>query len=180
MTQFGTVYPTSQNGGITNGREIGAYAIAQAIKIILSFALSFSGWLSPFFIWAYRAGGPRTVFLVSATISVFWTAVLLVLFLALRGALGGVPAMIAEPGREHAMASRGGEIGAYVIAFAFLIAGLTALNSVVLGPIYVSLNHSGQEMVTFAISFSTALVGAVLAYILFVALRSALCPRAAT
>jgi hypothetical protein len=180
MTQFDTVYPTGQNGGITNGREIGAYAIAQAIKIALSFGLSFSGLMSPFYTWAYRGGGTRAVFVVSIMVSVFWTAVLLILFLALRSAFGGVPTMIAKPGQEHAFISLGGEIGAYVIAFALLIAGLAALNSVVLGPILVSLNRDGQKIAAVAMSFSTALVGAMIAYILFVALRSAFCPRAGT
>jgi hypothetical protein len=100
-----------------------------------------------------------------------------VLFLALRGALGGVPTMIAEPGREHAVTSRGGEIGAYVIAAALLIAVLTALNSAVLGPIYVSLSHGGQRSLVTALAMTIAAVGAAVVYAVFIGLRAAFCRR---
>jgi hypothetical protein len=39
MTQFGAIDVTPRNGGITNGLEIGAYAIAQAIKIAVTYAV---------------------------------------------------------------------------------------------------------------------------------------------
>jgi len=177
MTQFATVAPAPQNSGIANWQEFGAYAIAQAIKVALSFALSFSGLLTPVYTWAYRIGGVTSIVLVSAAISVFWATVLLVLFLALRGALGGVPTMIAEPGRAHAVTSSGGEIGAYVIAAALLIAVLTALNSAVLGPIYVSLSHGGQRSLATALAMSISAVGAAVVYAIFIGLRSAFCRR---
>jgi hypothetical protein len=177
MTQFGTVIPAPQNSGIANWQEFGAFAIAQAIKVALSFALSFSGLLTPIYTWAYRIGGVTSIVLVSAAISVFWASMLLVLFLALRGALGGVPTMIAVPGREHAVTSGGGEIGAYVIAAALLIAVLTALNSAVLGPIYVSLNHDGQRSLATALALTTSAAGAAVVYAVFIGLRAAFCRR---
>src|SRR3984957_8444543 len=141
MTQFGAILPATQNSGIANGREIGAYAIAQAIKIALTYALSISGLLTPVYLWAYHNGGPMAVVPVTVAISACWAAVLLVLFLGLRGALGGVPRMITGPAGDHAFTSRGGEIGAYVISYAILIAVLTGLNGAMLGPFYASMNR---------------------------------------
>jgi hypothetical protein len=177
MTQFGAIYPATQNGGIANGREIGAYAIAQAIKLALTFGLSISGLLTPIYLWAYQNGGVVAVVPVTVMISVFWAAVLLILFLALRGALGGVPTMIAEPGREHAVTSRGGEIGAYVIAYAILIAVLTAINGAVLAPVYTSLNHDGRHSAAMTLALVIAFAGAIVVYIVFIGLRAAFCRR---
>ena len=99
MTQFATADSEARNNGIANGREIGAYAIAQAIKLVLSFGLSLSGLLSPLYGWAYRSGGVTAIVPLTIAISVFWATLVLGLFLTLRGALGGVPAMIAGPDR---------------------------------------------------------------------------------
>src|SRR3984957_278685 len=177
MTQFGAILPATQNSGIANGREIGAYAIAQAIKIALTYALSISGLLTPVYLWAYHNGGPMAVVPVTVAISACWAAVLLVLFLGLRAALGGVPTMIAEPGRAHAVTSRGGEIGAYAIAYAILIAVLTAINGAVLGPVYGAMNRAGQHGAAVVLALSVAIAGVVVVYLLFIGLRAAFCRR---
>jgi hypothetical protein len=92
MTQFGGT--AVRNEGISNGREAAAYAIAQTIKIALVYSLSFSGLLSPLYMAAFKTGGPIAVIPVTFAINVIWGGVTLLLFVALRAALGGVPATI--------------------------------------------------------------------------------------
>ncbi len=176
MTQFATADSEARNNGIANGREIGAYAIAQAIKLVLSFGLSLSGLLSPLYGWAYRNGGVTAIVPLTVAISVFWAVMVLGLFLGLRGALGGVPAIIGGPGRQHSVTTSGGEIGAYISAAALSIAALTVLNGV-LGRLYVSLGESGQRSVAIAVAFLVSAVGVVIVYAVFIGLRSLFCRR---
>jgi hypothetical protein len=178
MAQFDAISPVTRNGGITNGREIGAYALAQAIKIVLSFAVSLSGLLLPVYLWASsQGGGGMVVMAVSLAVSLFWAVVLLVLFLLLRGALGGVPTMVAGPGREQSVTSSGGEIGAYVIATAILLAVMSVLSSTVLGPIYVALTRAGERGLAVGVGVLISTIGAVIVYAIFIGLRAAFCRR---
>src|SRR5258708_15757786 len=177
MTQFDSPPVARGNAGLTNGREIGSYAIAQAIKIALTFSVSFSGLLSPIYSAAFGSGGAIAIVPVTFALNVIWGSIGLLLFLAFRAALGGVPAMVAGPGRESAFTSRGGEIGAFVVAYLLLIVLLLALNSLFLAPIYAALNHAGQSQMVFAIGLSISLVNATLVYLIFIALRSAFCRR---
>jgi len=173
MTQFGAIDVAARNVGITNGREIGAYAIAQAVKIALTYAVSFSGLLSPLYLAAYRSGGAIGVIPVTFVINVLWGGIALLLFLALRAALGGVPTMVADS--ESALTSRGGEIGAFVVAYLLMIIVVLTLNALLLAPIYAALGRGGQSELIFAVGLSISLVNAVLVYLLFVGLRSAFC-----
>jgi len=175
MTQFDASGAALRNGSLTNGREIGAYAIAQAIKLALTYALSFSGLMSPLYLAAFRAGGAMGVVPLTFVVNLVWGSIALLLFLALRAALGGVPAMIGQPGQEGAFTSRGGEIGAFAIAYLLLMVAVLALNSAYLGPIYATLSRNGQSQVIFAIALAVSLVNALMVYLLFIALRSAFC-----
>jgi hypothetical protein len=175
MTQFGSPLVTSENAGLTNGREIGAYAIAQAIKIALVSTVSFSGLLFPIYLAAFKSGGAIAIIPVTFALNVIWGSIGLLLFLAFRAALGGVPAMVAGPGRESAFTSRGGEIGAFVIAYLLLIVVVLALNSLLLAPIYTELGRAGQRQIVFAIGLAISLVNAVLVFLIFIGLRSAMC-----
>jgi hypothetical protein len=173
MTQFGAIDVTPRNGGIINGREIGAYAIAQAIKTAVTYAVSFSGLLSPLYLAAYRSGGAIGIIPVTFVVNLLWGGVALLLFFALRAALGGVPRMVGS--NESAFTSRGGEIGAFVIAHLLLIVVVLALNSLFLAPIYAAFSHAGQSQVVFVIGLSISLVNAALVYLIFIGLRSAFC-----
>jgi len=179
LTQFGLIDVSPRNGGITNGREIAAYAIAQAIKIVLVSALSYSGLLAPLYLAAFRAGGAIAVVPVTVALNIVWGGIVLLLFLALRAALGGVPHMVAGADRESAFTSRGGEIGAFVIAYLLMIIVVLTLNAVLLSPLYVSLGRSGQGQIVFAIGLAISLVNATIVYLIFIALRSAFCRQAA-
>jgi hypothetical protein len=177
MSQFEATGIAPRNAGISNGREVGAYAIAQIVKIALTYAASLSGVLSPLYLAAYHHGGAVAVFPVTFAIGVVWGAVTLILFLLLRAGLGGVPAMIADPGRENVVTTRGGEIGAFVVAYLTVAVALMVLNGMFLGPLYVSLSRSGQGAIAFAIGISFSTAGAVAVYFLFIALRAAFCRR---
>jgi hypothetical protein len=171
MTQFTST--AVRNEGISNGREVGAYAIAQAIKIALVYAVSFSGFLSSLYMAAYKTGGPIAVIPVTFSINVVWGGVTLLLFVGLRAALGGVPAMIAGPGRESIFTSRGREIGAFVIAYLLMIVALMVASGLFLSALYGSLNHNGQMQIVYAIGLSISLVNAAVTFLIFVALRAA-------
>ena len=175
MAQFDTGSIVVQNGGLTNGREIGAYAIAQVIKLALTYAVGFSGLLSPLYMAAYKIGGSLGVVPVTLVINVIWGGVALLLFLALRAALGGVPAVVAGPGRESAFTSRAGEIGAFVIAYLILVVIVLVLHSAFLAPIYAELGRNGQRQVIMTIGLAISVANAVLVYPIFIGLRSALC-----
>jgi hypothetical protein len=175
MTQFAAPDVAPQNGGLTNGREIGAYAIAQGIKLALTYAVGFSGLLSPLYLAAFKAGGAAGVVPVTFVINVVWGGVALLLFLALRAALGGVPAMVGGSGRDSAFTSRGGEIGAFIIAYLVLIVAVLILHSAYLAPIYAELSRSGQRQIVMAIGLAISVVNAALVYPIFIGLRSAFC-----
>jgi hypothetical protein len=176
MTQFSTT-TALRNEGISNGREVGAYAIAQAIKIALTYAVSFSGLLSPLYAAAFKSGGAIAVVPVTFILNLVWGGVTLLLFLGLRAALGGVPAMIAGTGREGAFTSRGGEIGAFVLAYLLMMVALMIVSGVFLSAFYGLLNRSGQMQIVYAIGLSISLANAAVVYLIFVALRSAFCRR---
>jgi hypothetical protein len=176
MSQFGTPAPALSSSGVTNGREVAAYAIAQAVKISFSYALSYSGLLSPIYIAAFRNGGQPAILGASFVISAFWGTAALILFLLLRAMLGGVPAMIAQPGRRR-VTTRGGEIGAYAIAYLSLTTVVLALNGAFLAPIYVSMNRNGQGQIVFAMVLATTVVAAAIVYCVFIGLRAAFCRR---
>jgi hypothetical protein len=178
MTQFTST--AIRNEGITNGREVGAYTIAQAIKIALVYAVSFSGLLSPLYMAAFKTGGPIAVLPVTFSINVVWGGVTLLLFVGLRAALGGVPAMIAGPGQEGIFTSRGGEIGAFVIAYLLMMVVLMIVSGLFLSALYGSLNHNGQMQIVYAIGLSISLFNATATFLIFVALRAAFCRRSRT
>ena len=177
MTQFEATGIALRNAGITNGREVGAYAIAQTAKIAFTYAVSLSGLLSPLYLAAYHYGGPIAVFPVTFAMSLVWGAVTLILFLLLRAGLSGVPVMIAGPERENVVTTRGGEIGAFVIAYLTVAVALMVLNGMYLGVLYASLSRGGQGAIAFAIGVSFSTAGAALIYVLFIALRAAFCRR---
>jgi hypothetical protein len=100
---------------LTNGAEVSAYIVAQAITLAAEYATA------PFYTralyrWAFQTGSANRSLLmtVEMAISVLWAAVGFGLFLLLREAFVGVPAMIRGPGGTRSTA--GFEIGAYILA----------------------------------------------------------------
>jgi len=174
MTQFGAVDGTQQNGGITNCREIGAYAIAQGLKLILAYAVVYSGLTIPLYTWA-RTAGPGASLMLNVGFIAVYGGVILVIFLLLRGAFGGVPAAVTAPGRSGAIISRGGEIGAFVIAYAIAAVVQITLNIAVMNEVYIGLIRGGQRSLQTAIALAISVVAAAVVYAIFIALRSVFC-----
>jgi hypothetical protein len=168
------VSPTSaaRNAGVT-GQEIAAYAIAQAIKIAASYALSYSGMLIPIYMWAAHYGGLASVWL-GLGFSLVYGGVTMLLFLALRGSFGGVPAMISG---TQTFTSSGGEIGAFVIAYAVGAIGQIAINTFVLNGFYIELYRSGQRALQMGIGATLSVVTAAIVFAIFIGLRAAFCRR---
>jgi hypothetical protein len=174
MSQFDAPFaaqPALGNQGITNGREIAAYAVAQAIRLTALYLMSYSGVLMPLYTWAFHSGIMVATYGVTAAISIVWGTVGLILFLVLRGPFGGVPSLIGAPGREQAITSSGAEIGAFIVAYAISLIAFMALNIAFLTPIYRDLGHDGQHALVMAMSLGVSFVNSIVVFVLFIALR---------
>jgi hypothetical protein len=176
MTQFNGV--ASRNTGLTNGREVLAYAVAQAIKIALSDAVGFAGLLTPLYEWVVHtvAGHGQVgvaLVAVTTTVNTVWAILGLLLFLVLRGVFGGTPAIFGGSGSEEAVTTRGAEIGAFALAYAIVVAVLTALNAAILSQIYVSLYRSGEKLAGFGLGLTMSILSAAIVFAIFLGLRQA-------
>jgi riboflavin transporter FmnP len=174
MTQFEAPFaaqPGLGNRGITNGREIAAYALAQAFRLAAIYLVSYSGALLPLYTWAFHSGIMVATYGVTVALSLVWGTAGLILFLVLRGPFGGVPTLISAPGREQAITTRGAEIGSFVVAYAISLIAVMALNIAFLAPIYRTLGQDGQRGLVTAISLTVSIVTAIVVFVLFIALR---------
>jgi hypothetical protein len=177
MTQFEDPFATSPalaNRGITNGREIAAYALAQAFRLTAIYLVSYSGALLPLYTWAFRSGIMVATYGVTAALSIVWGTAGLILFLVLRGPFGGTPALVSARGREQAITSSGAEIGAFIIAYAVSLIAVMALNIGILASIYRTLGQDGQRALVMALSLAVSIVNAIVVFVLFIALRRGL------
>jgi hypothetical protein len=175
--QFGTMGTAARNTGVTTGREVLAYILAQVIRIAVLYLVNYSGILMPVYRWAFQSGIMIATYVVSTSFSVVWGAVGLLLFLLLRGALAGTPVFVAGRANERAVASSGAEIGAYIAAFAISLVGFTAVNIAFLGTVYRDLAQSHQTLLVFALSLTVSLINTAIVFILFIALRWAFTGR---
>jgi hypothetical protein len=176
MTQFdGTAF---RNTGPTNGREVLAYAVAQASKIALADAVGFAGLLSPLYgsvvrVVAGHGSVGLALVVVTTAINALWTTLASILFLLLRGLFGGTPAIFGGSGREEAVTTRTGEIGAFALAYAIVVAVATAVNTAFLSQIYVSLYRSGERLAGFGLGLAISILSAASVFAIFVGLRQA-------
>ena len=152
---------------LTNSREVATFFIARAIVVAVLFAAS-PVLLTPLYMELLRAGGAILMTAGTLSVSVVAWLVTLLLFVALRGGLGGVPPTV---GRTDAVTSSSGEIGAYLIAVLIVMALVYGFNMVVLSPIYASLRQGGEMMWVVPISLAVAAITAVVFFVIFIALR---------
>jgi hypothetical protein len=156
---------------LSNYREVLAYAVAHAIRISTIWVLSSLGLLAPLYRWAYSSGGSLAVLPVSFGLSLIWMGLALPLFLVVRGIIGGVPPIVAGPGREETVTSNGAEIGAYVLAHLIGIVAVMLLNSAVLSMVYATLYRAGSRGSATALGIGISVVSTALVFLVFVALR---------
>jgi hypothetical protein len=169
MTQFQTqspVLPASQNDGFTNAREILAFVVAELLKTIGAYMLALAGVLSPLYLWAIHIGGHSLLLTVSVGISAVWGAAVLVLFILFRSLFGGIPTLVSR-GQDAGSATCSGEIGAFVIAYIIVLAVIFLLNELFLAHVYVALGR----MLAPLLGLGVSAIGAVIVFILFLALR---------
>ena len=157
---------------LTNAGEAGAFFLARAI-IVAVLMVGSPYVLSPLYFQLYQAGG--AVLMTVATLSVSFIAWLLtlLLFIVFRSGFGAVPAMVAGQGRRDAVTSSAGEIGAFLIAIVIVMVVFYVVNAFILVGIYGSLRQSGQMYLVPAVSIATAIVTAIVFFLLFIALRGA-------
>ena len=169
MTQFQTqspILPASQNDGFTNAREIGAFIVAEVIKTAGTYMLALTGALSQFYLWAVHTGGHPLLLTVSIGLSTLWGAAVLVLFILFRALFGGIPTIVSHS-PDAGSATRGAEIGAFVIAYAIVLAAIFLLNELFMAHMYGALGR----MLAPLVGLSVSLIGAVIVFVLFLALR---------
>jgi uncharacterized membrane protein YhaH (DUF805 family) len=162
---------------LTNTRETGAFFLARAIAVAVQFAAT-PVLLAPLYIQMARFGGAALTCVSLGISFVMWLATLL-LFLVLRGGMRGVPVIVAKPGRRADVTTSSGEIGAFIIALAIVMAIFSVLNSLVIAPMYMSLRQNGQVALVAPISLLLSVVTAAAFYLIFVALRRMM-PHAAS
>jgi uncharacterized membrane protein YhaH (DUF805 family) len=112
--------------------------------------------------------------LVTTSISFVTWLVTLVLFLALRGGFGGVPAMVAGQGRRDGVTSSAGELAAFLVAALTAMLLVWATSVFVLAQVYTSLRQSGQAIWVTPIALGLSAVSAVVFFLIFIALRGAM------
>jgi len=174
MTQVGAIYRDTQNGGVTNGREVGAYAVAQATKLAAVFAVGHLGILSPIYGWALHNGGGLVLFAVSTGLATGWTALGAVVFFVLRVAFGGVPASVS---RDRGAAISGAEIGAFAFAYLIDYIVVSAVNWVLLASFYGSLPPATRVVTVMVVSMGVSVVSAIVVFLIFIGLRRAFAGR---
>jgi hypothetical protein len=159
---------------LTNPREVAGFFIAYLIRASCILLLGFIGVLNPLYAWAFRTGHGILLTAVSGGISVVAMLIMLPIFLAVRGGLGGTPAMISGAGGGQTVTSTGAEIGAYLLAQLIGIVTLLVLSGLILAPlIYAPLGRGGHKVVTQVIATAIGLVIAAVVFVIFVSLRRA-------
>ncbi len=159
---------------LTNPREIAGFFIAHLIRVACIFLLGFIGVLNPLYAWAFRTGHGILLTAVTGGVSVIAMLIMLPIFLAVRGGLGGTPPMISGAGGAQTVTSTGAEIGAYLLAELIGIVALLVLGGLILAPlIYAPLGRAGHTVVTQVIATAIGLVIAAVVFLIFVSLRRA-------
>ena len=166
MTQFGTPgLAPRDNEGITNGREVLAYALAQLLKLAVVYALNFARALNPLYVWAFHTARQTGIFAVSIGLNVIWLPLVLIVFLAARGLLGGVPAVVAQ--RAYTFTSSSSKIGAFVLAYVLLYGILVGVNIAILSKVYIAFGPSLAPLLGLTVS----IIAATATYVVFIFLR---------
>ncbi len=157
---------------LTSGSEAVAYFAAHALRVAATYAVGSAGLLNPLFRWAVAADGRGAVLPLSYAISVVWMLLALLVFLVLRGEVGATPALVGAPRGQHAIATRGAEIGAYLLSHGIGIVTLFVLYGR-LGTVFASLRQSGRPELAVALGMTTSMFVTVLMFTTFVLRRRA-------
>jgi uncharacterized membrane protein YhaH (DUF805 family) len=158
---------------LTNSREAAGFFLARAIVVAIYFIMMPLA-LTPLYMQLIRSGGASLMPVVTTGVSVVTWLVTLLLFLALRAGFGGVPPVVAGHGRRDAVTSSAAEIGAFLIAFVIVVAAVWTLTMFVLAGVYASLQRSGGTMWITPVAIAVSVVSAVVFFLIFIALRSAM------
>jgi hypothetical protein len=179
MSQYDTQSPVLSdiNNGATNAREVGAFVLAEIIKFVGVYALTYLGPMSALYLWAVHSGGPPLLLIVSAGNSAVWGVVVFVLFILFRAGFGGVPMLVSPQDRNSPVitpgTTRGAEIGAFALAYLIVLGIILVANGIFLPQVYAALGRSLAPLIGLAIS----IVGAVAAFALFIGFRQTMFRR---
>jgi uncharacterized membrane protein YhaH (DUF805 family) len=153
---------------LTNSREVAGFFIARTIVIaVLFFATPV--FLTPLYTQLLRAGGAGLMTAATLGVGLVMWLITLLLFVLLRGGLGGVPPTV--DARQDAVISSAAEIGAFLISVLIVTVLISAVSAAVLAPIYASLRQSGGTASVVPVSLTFSAVSAVVFFLIFIALR---------
>jgi hypothetical protein len=180
MSQYDMQSPVlsdTRNNGATNAGEIGAFVLAEIIKFAGVYALAYLGPLSALYLSALHSGGPPLLLTVSAGISAVWGVVVFVLFILFRSGFGGIPTAVSPQDRGSPIITpgmtRGGEIGAFALAYGIVLGIIMFSNGIFLPQVYAAIGRSLAPLIWLAIS----IVGAGATFGLFIGFRQSMLRR---
>jgi hypothetical protein len=175
MSQYDAQSPilSDAQSGTTNAREITAFVLAEIIKYVAAYGLTYLGLLSPLYQWALHTGKLPLLLIVSAGISAVWGIVVFVLFVVFRAGFGGIPAIIAPREQGSPVITCGTEVGAFALAYAIVLGVILLMNGFFLAQVYVALGRSLAPLVGLGIS----IVGTFATFALFVGFRQTMTRR---
>jgi hypothetical protein len=162
---------------LTNARETAAFFIARAFVVAIHFVMT-PVLLTPLYGRLLHAGGVMLRDVAASSVSFLTWLVTLLLFLGLRGGFGGVPPVVAGQGRGDAVTSSVRELLAYLGAVLIVMVVAWTLSASVLAGVYASLRQSSHTTWIVPISLAVSAASAVVAFLIFVAVRR-VTPRAA-
>jgi len=155
----------------TNGGEIAAFFLARAISLALYYAAN-ALFLAPVFMQAYKVGGRAAMTVVGVAIALVWWLITLLFLVVFRAGLRSVPPAMAMD--RGAIITSGAEIGAFLLAFVANTMLLSVFNTLVLAGLYQWVRTSGHPGFMTLVSLGVSAVSAVVFFLIFIALRSAM------
>src|SRR5690242_3146716 len=99
---------------LTNGEEIGAFAVARAISVAAFYVVNWM-FFSSLYLQLYRSVGIAGTMAVSLGLGLVGWLLTLLLLVLFRAGFGGVPPMVAADSR--AVTTSGPEVGAFFLTY---------------------------------------------------------------
>ena len=157
---------------LTNPAEVLAFALSQVVKIGVNLVLG-RFVLATLYGRLLHTGGAMFIAPISLGIGIILGLAAFPLFLALRMAFGGVPAVVAGSNRQSAFTTSGGEIGAYALAYVIELILWWLFNILVMSKIYVALQAAGRTTLVLPLTLMLTIALAAIFFLLFTGLRRA-------
>jgi hypothetical protein len=155
---------------LTKGSEAGAYFLAVGITSVALYLLGPVA-IAPFYTWLVETHRAVLAGWASYGISGLTWLVTLLLFLALRSQLDGVPAIVTAYDPERPVTTFWAEIMAYVTVSVVVQIILSVLGILLISGLYIALQRNGQASLRLLVAIAERTVAALAFFAMFVLLR---------